>query len=65
MTTTTNKERPVAKPSKTDSKKAPNMLSAAERKKSLDAGPALAKKHGFKEGRLDGAIIWFSEGTLF
>ena len=66
MTTTTNKERPGSKSPKTEEKaKAPNTVSPEVLKRRHDRMMKFAKEHGFKEGRLGGAIIWFSEGTLF
>jgi len=65
MTTTTNKGKPGSKPSKTDSKKGRSTPSPEALKKTHDALRAVGKDLGYKEGRLGGAIIWFSEGTLF
>lgn len=62
MTTTTNKDKPGKTPSAPD-KKDRSMLSVEERKKSRDAAMALAKERGYKERRLEGAIIWIPEGT--
>ncbi len=64
MTTTTSKEKPGKTPSKND-KKAPNTRSMEHRMRMREKLLALGKERGYKEGRLDGAIIWFSEGTLF
>lgn len=65
MTTTTHKEKPGSKPLKPDKKLAPNTLSQEELKKRHDAIRAFGKERGYKEGRLNGAIIWFPEGPLF
>ena len=64
MTTSKSKDGPGSKPLKTDSKKAPNTPSGVEHRMRMRGKLlALAKEHGFKERRLDGAIIWIPEGT--
>jgi hypothetical protein len=64
MTTTTNKEGPGKRPSKNDSKKVLNTPSGVEhRRRMREKLLALGKDLGFKEGRLDGAIIWIPEET--
>ena len=65
MTTSTRKDGPGSKPSKTDSKKGRSTPSPEERKKMHDALRAAGKDLGFKEVPLKGAIIWIPEGTLF
>ena len=65
MTTSTNKDKPGKTPSEQDKRAARNTVSPEELKRNHDALRAMGKRLGFKEGRLDGAIIWFSEGTLF
>ena len=63
MTTTTNKGRPGKTPLKSD-KKGRNMPYDMEhRLRMREKLLALAKEHGFKERRLEGAIIWIPEGT--
>ena len=65
MTTTTNKDKGGKTPSAPDKRVAPNTLSQKELRRRRDAMLAMGKRLGFKEKPLDGAIIWFQEGTLF
>jgi hypothetical protein len=63
MTTTTNKDKPGKTPSAPD-KKAPNMPYGLEHRiRMREKLLALARERGYKEGRLEGAIIRIPEGT--
>jgi len=63
MTSTTNKDGPGKTPSAPD-KKTPNMPYGMEHRRRIrEKFLALARERGYKEGRLDGAIIWIPEGT--
>ena len=63
MTTSTSKDGPGKTPLKND-KKAPNTPSGVEHRMQMRGKLlALAKEHGFKERRLEGAIIRIPEGT--